>query len=306
MPLLKVSPSVDTSTLVPMKSSPVGAEKLAKPWLTNWLQGRQSQLQENISDPDRVKNTNSIRDDVYFNSQPKWDMMNNSKTAPLASDETSAQLGRMNNPYTIGYDKNPGKGIKGYYDRDENVIRTTDSAAKDAIKDPDSMASLMTHELTHKTEAIPQYAKIRGLQEQYEVKHKRGYLQDPSEVYSRLNELRRDMGLKPEDVVTPEMMMKPETNALLNKHQFTKYDPHFTMDLLNKVANNTPSVTHSNTPSITPSTPTAQSGGLLRHFSATVPKTIPSKPKKTIGGTLSAYELKNRRKEELNPNYSHG
>lgn len=49
-----------------------------------------------------------------------------------------------------------------------------------------------------------------------------------------------------------------------------------------------------------------QNTGLLIHVSAVVPKTIPSKKKKTIGGILSAYELKNRRKEELNPNYSHG
>lgn len=304
MPLLKpptLAQPVDTQTLKPSLANPEGADKAGQAWVANWIKGRQAQLQENMSDPDIKKNMKGIQDNVYFNSQPKWDMINRSAPQLTVEDETKAQLTRMSDPST-GLDLAMNKGELAYYDPTNKQIKYNKSFYTGFDGTPNNRVSTLAHERTHASEAVPQYAKIYGLQKQYGIKNGSHYLQDPGETYSRLNELRMDMGLKPGDTVTPDMMFKNADKIV--KHDFGKYDPKYTLDLLNKVAYAkvpTPGI-----PTVTPGTPTAQNGGLLVHVSATVPKTIPSKTKKTIGGTLSAYELKNRRKEELNPNYSHG
>ena len=299
MPILKVAKPVDTKTLRPSMGNPEGADKSGQEWIKNWLSGRQAQLQENINDPDLEKNMQGLKNEAYFNAPPKRNMIDRSKPLPLASDETKAQFDRMGTP-SIGLGT-MGKREMAYYSPDDKTIKYNKSLYTGYTGYPNEVISTLTHERTHALEAVPQLAKIYGLQKQYGIKKPWKYDNDPGETYSRLNELRMDMGLKPGDIVTPEIMMDPKNNPLFNKHGFTKYDPNYTMDLLNKVAE---TKAPSTGPSVAPPAQMASTGGLLRHVSAVIPKTIPSK--KTIGGTLGAYELKNRRKEIINPNYSHG
>ena len=268
-----------------MRTDPYTQDKIGQAWVSTWLKGRQGQLQENISDPDREKNIQGIERGAYHNSPWKRSMLNRSSALPNAADETAIQLKRLSTPEL-------SEGVTGnrtlaYYDPTEIAIKYNKGLA---TKYPETLPSTFAHERTHAAEATPQLAKIYGLQQQYGIKKQKKYLQDPGETYSRLNELRMDMGLKPGDVVTPDMLLKNQDKVA--DHDFEKYDMQYTLDLLNKVAE---TKAPSTGPSIAPPTQMASTGGLLRHVSAVMPKTIPSAQSGTVLDTTGSQDTLNDR-----------
>ena len=126
------------------------------------------------------------------------------------------------------YESDILSGVRGAYSRDNNTIY---------VEDGSGTSSRKTHEFGHSLNATPQENKISTI-----VKQNDPYLDDPSEVYSRLMEFRMNNKLNPRKIYNEkdldELINNPKTKDSSDAPFIKRYDKKTILRLLNEVAEN--------------------------------------------------------------------
>lgn len=95
----------------------------------------------------------------------------------------------------------------------------------------------ITHELAHSMEAKPQEKRISEIIDKAKIKHgKNGYWDSPTEVHSRLMEVRRGLNLDPNKVYNSDDIKSMREKSEGKYWILDRYDDETVLRLLNEVA----------------------------------------------------------------------
>jgi hypothetical protein len=209
----------------------------AKAFYSNWIKNRPEQFKEN--------HTSWLVPKGYEGPSDQAAQM-------MADEELKHQLARVNNTPANLY-ATESKDELGVYDPNIGGPYGRIEIPRNTIEN--ELGNTMLHERTHSAVPTPQIEKIKQLKKEHGYEDTAGYWDRPSEMYSRLMTLRKNLGLQPGQVVTPGMIEtkedftdpnfvpdKSETYIKsfieLGRANMLKYPKKLLLDMLNKVAEN--------------------------------------------------------------------
>lgn len=106
-----------------------------------------------------------------------------------------------------------------------------------AIDNPDGHQSVMVHELAHAMEARPQESKISEIMKGAKINGGAdAYLESPTEIHSRLMQIRHDLKLDPRKNYNMDDLRKMKGSSDNKFRIFDRYDDNTVLRLLNEVA----------------------------------------------------------------------
>lgn len=217
-----------------------------KSWLAHWLSNRRLQLAENSGGTRAGSQAASGQNRNLF-SVPAYgsvEGMNSGYTRDHISGLDSAGLGSGPGSLVAGQRAGFRKNILTHANNEMSVPGTRGTYVADnmgnrvavAANNPDGHQSVMVHELAHSMEAKPQESKISDIMKGAKINGgSNSYLESPTEIHSRLMQIRHDLGLDPRKNYTIDDL-KDLRQGDKKYNILDRYDDETILRLLNDVA----------------------------------------------------------------------
>lgn len=220
---------------------PISQDQESINWLANWLNNRRQQLYNNAKNSYQynVLNKSYIKNDLNSPNYHHWNL--GGIFSGLSRDRlytNKVYYTQLNNAASASeFIENPNIPSDFFVTQGSYVINDKNNYGH-YIKYPGFPTSdTKLHERTHAMQAHPQERAIlniisgRTLHSEYTPDT---YLDDPSEVYSRMMEFRYKSKIAPNKVVTKELLDK--NRGLLRKYNLDRYTDDTLIKLFNEVA----------------------------------------------------------------------